>query len=142
MHALVISPLLIEEHVLININLNACTIKNSECIKYLGILIESKLNFRNHINVLQNKLLREVGMMSKLRYTMPPNILKRLYFALFHSQLLYCLIIWCSTFKFKTYLDPLKKIQNRAIRMINNADRFQYTSLFFRNLKILQLESY
>ena len=92
----------------INTDLNACTIKNAECIKHVGILIDSKLNFRNHINVLQNKLLRAVGTMSKSRYTMPSNILKRLYVALFHSQLLYCLIIWSATFK--TYLDLLKKL--------------------------------
>ena len=90
-HALVISPLLNEEYITININLNACTIKNSECIKLFGILIDSKVNFRNHINVLQNKLLRAVGIMSKLRHTMPSNILKRLYFAFFYSHLLYCL---------------------------------------------------
>ena len=92
-HALVIPPLLNEEHATINISFNVCTIKNSECIKYLGILIDSKLNFRNHINVLQNKLLRAVGIMSKLHDSMPSNILKRLYFAFFHSHLLYCLII-------------------------------------------------
>ena len=107
-HALVISPLLNEEHTTINIHLNACTIKYSECIKYLGILIDSKLNFRNHINVLQNKLLRAVGIMGKLRYTMLSNILKSLYFAFFHSHLLYWLIISSPTFK--TYLDPLKKL--------------------------------
>ena len=39
-HALVIPPLLNEEHSTININLKTCTIKNSECIKYLGILID------------------------------------------------------------------------------------------------------
>ena len=101
---------LTKDIIAISINLNACIIKNSECIKYLGILIDSKLNFRNHINVLQNKLLRAMRIMSKLRHTMPFNILKRLHFAFFHSHLLYCLIIWSATFK--TYLDPLKKLQN------------------------------
>ena len=76
--------------------------------------------------------------MSKLKYTVPSNVLKRLYFALFHSQLQYCLIIWSATFK--RYFDQLKKTQNRAMRSINNADRFQNTSQFFRNLKILQLD--
>ena len=135
LHALVIPLLLNEEHTTINISLNACAIKNLECIRYLGILIDSKLNLRNHINVLQKKLLRAVGIMSKLRYSMPSNILKRLYFAFFHSHLLYCLIIWSATFK--SYLDPLKKLQNRAIRIITNADRFENGSLLFRNLKIL-----
>ena len=137
-HALAIPPLVNEEHTTINISLNACTIKNSECVKYLGILVDSKLNFRDHINVLQNKLLRAVGIMSKLRYSMVSNILKRLYFVFFHSHLLYRLIIWSATFK--SYLDSLKKLQNRAIRIITNADRFENRSLLFRNLKILQLD--
>ena len=76
--------------------------------------------------------------MSKLRYSMPSNILKRLYFAFFHSHLLYGLTIWSATSK--SYLDPLKKLQNRAIRIITNADRFENGSLLFRNLKILRLD--
>ena len=134
-HALVISPLLNEEHTTINISLNACTIKNSECIKYLGILLDSKLNFRNHINVLQDKLLRAVEIMSKLRHSMPSNILKRLYFAFFHSHLLHCLIMWSATGATLSYLDSLKKLQNRAIRIITNADRFENGSPLYRNLE-------
>ena len=135
-HALVISPLLNEKHTTINISLNACTIKNSECIKYLGILIDSKLNFRNHINVLQlDKLLRAVEIMSKLRHSMPSNILKRLYFAFFDSHLLYCLIMWSATGATLSYLDSLKKLQNRAIRIITNVDRFENGSLLYRNLE-------
>ena len=139
-HALVISPLLNQEHITININLNACTIKNPECINYLGILIDSKLN--NYINVLQNKLLRAVGIMSKLRYTMSSNILKRLYFGFFHSHLLCCPII-CSA-NFKTCLHSLKKLQNRAMRLINNADRFENTSFFsqiFQLSDLIKLET-
>ena len=78
--------------------------------------------------------------MSKLRYSMPStgNILKLFYFAFFHSHLLYGLII--SSANFKSYLDLLKKLQSRAIRIITNADRFENGSLILRNLKILQLD--
>ena len=42
-HALVIPPLLNEEHRTINFSLNPCTIKNSECIKYLGVSIDFRV---------------------------------------------------------------------------------------------------
>ena len=92
--AIIIPPLL-SQVVLpsnINIKLNSNAIAISDSINYLGILIDSKLLFRDHIHKVQNKLSRAVGILCKLK-NLFPCILKKLYFAFFHSHLLYCLII-------------------------------------------------
>jgi len=59
--------------------------------------------------MVQSKLLRAFGILSKLRYIFPLNILKRFYFAFQHPHLLYSLIIWGATFK--SYLQPIAKLK-------------------------------
>ena len=66
--------------------------------KYLGVQIDSDLNFKSHIQLLHNKLSRSVGIMFKVKIFFPKNVLTQIYHAMFNSQLLYCITIWISTF--------------------------------------------
>ena len=122
----------------INIKLNSSTIPISDTINYLGVLIDSKLLFCDHIHKICNKLSRAVGILCKLKNLFPSCILKKLYFTFFHSHLLYCLIIWSATYK--TYLEPLKKLQNKALRVINNMQWSSNSDPLFKKNKILKLE--
>ena len=49
-HAIVIPPTITEKFKSIAISINSCPIYISECVKYLGILIDSKLQFGDHIS--------------------------------------------------------------------------------------------
>ena len=57
--------------------------------------------------------------MSKLSYYLPNETLITLFYALIHSHILYGLPVRASTFD--TYLNNLKKLQNRAIRIITKS---------------------
>ena len=54
-----------------------------------------------------------------------------------YPYLNYCNSIWGNTFQ--TYLEPLVKLQKRAIRIISSADRRAHTEPLFRRLAILNL---
>ena len=47
----------------------------SECIKYLGVLLDSDLSWKSQINYIGAKLKRENGALAKLRHFVPQNIL-------------------------------------------------------------------
>ena len=140
--AIIISPLLsqVVSPNNINIKLNSSIIAISDSINYLGVLIDSKLLFLDHIHKIRNamptKLSRAVGILCK-RKNLFPCILKKLYFAFFHSHLLYCLLIWSATYK--TYLEPSRKLQNKAMRVINNVQWSSNSNPLFRKNKILKL---
>ena len=51
----------------INTKLNSSTIAILDNINYIGILIDSKLLFRDHIHKVQNKFSRGVGIFHKLK---------------------------------------------------------------------------
>ena len=104
----------------INLSYNNSLILCYYSYKYLGITIDSKLNFKIHIEKITSKISRSVGILNKLLYIFPTSSLVDLYFALVHSHFLFGLTIWGSTFP--SYLDKLQKFQNKAVRIITNSE--------------------
>ena len=137
-HALVVPPALSEIPSAVNFQMNSCKIQVSDCVRYLGVLIDSKLLFKQHISMISTKLSRAVGIMYKLKHILPAYVLKQLYFAFFHPHLLYGIIIWAATFK--SYLEPLNILQNKAIKIIDNRKWCDRVTPIYKHLNILKLE--
>ena len=100
--ALYISPYSRKSSPNLTLTLDADQISISDAAKYLGLLVDDQLSFKNHIALLENKISRSVGIMYKLSYYLPSNTLLLLYYSLIHTQLMHVLSIWASTFP--TYL--------------------------------------
>ena len=54
--------------------------------KYLGVLLDEHLLFKNCINNLKQKLDRANGILAELRYHLPSDILKTVYYSLFDTH--------------------------------------------------------
>ena len=98
-------------------------------VKYLGLLIDNKLNFQTHVAMLEKKVSRAVGIIFKVKHFLLQVVLRQLYFALIHSQLIYGLIIWGSTYP--SYLKKLAVLQNRVILLVGGSKRYQRVTPFF-----------
>ena len=85
-------------------------------IKYLGIKIDSKLNFKTHISKVQSKPSKGVGILYKLNKILATRTLITLYYALIFPHPMYSIIIWDSACN--SYLTSLQTLQNKAIRAI------------------------
>jgi hypothetical protein len=81
-------------------------------IKYLGILIDSNLTSRNHVNNIVKKVKRNVGILSKLRYYVDLHILIKLYYALIYPFLIDGIISWGNTYN--TTRQPLFILQKEG----------------------------
>lgn len=67
------------------------------------------------------------------------NLLKSVYYALVASHLQYCNLVWGSATD--SILDPLKKIQNRIIRILSFAPfNCRNVSALYEDLQLLNLE--
>ena len=86
----------------------------------MGIIIDSQLKFDNHISKLLTKILCSIGIMSEVCHCLPKTMLLNLYFALIHSQLLYGIVVWGSTYQ--TSINKLQVLQNKAMKMIEGRD--------------------
>ena len=96
-----------------------CPINCFETSKYLGVNLDNKLNFKSHICIIENKVARSVGILSKLRYLFPSSALLLLYYSLIHPHLLFSLPLWGNANQ--SYLNRLQRLQNKAIRIITDS---------------------
>ena len=69
----------------IKLYINDKSIKREMCIKYLGIFIDTHLNWKSQILHISKKIKRCVGTLSKLRYYVNTATLIMLYYSLIYS---------------------------------------------------------
>lgn len=119
----------------LQIYLDNSTLEQVNTIKYLGVTLDSSLNWKPHIDNLCSKLASACYGLLKARACFDISVLKIIYFSIFHCHITYCCESWSSTFK--TYLDPVVRLQKRAVRIITFSDPFESSSPLFCRLKIL-----
>ena len=120
----------------ITLRLHDTKLYESSKIKYLGLLLDNKLNWKSHITELSKKLSRAIGLLYKIRQYCTPSTLRTLYFSLFHSHLTYGLAVWGNANA--VHINRIKLLQKRAIRAISNStDDFEK---LLHDLKILNFD--
>ena len=116
--------------------INGKHLKREYSIKYLGIFIDSHLNWKSHVNYIAKKINRSIGILSKLRYYLDRHILITLYNTLIYPFLIYGIIIWGNTY-FST-VQPLLILQKKATRIITFSQFDAHSTPLFKNLRILK----
>ena len=106
-------------------------------VKYLGVLIDEKLKFSDHIREVCNKVSKSIGILFKMNKFLPYQTLKSLYYSLVYPYILYCNLTWGNTYL--CHLKPLFILQKRAIRVINNEYYLAHTNGLFYSNGILKL---
>ena len=106
-------------------------------VKYLGVLIDYKLSWKNHVDSIALKISKTIGLLSKLRHFLPYHTLVNIYNSLFTPYLHYSLIVWGQASK--THLNKLLILQKRALRFIYFSDRCDHGVPLFLNAHILPL---
>ena len=109
----------------------------SKYVKYLGLFIDSHLNWSFHSDFLASKLCRVNGMLTKIRHCVPPNTLRAIYFGIFSSILTYGSQIWGQYLNI--HIQRLLKLQDKAVRIINFAKYHQPTDDLYKKSNILKL---
>ncbi len=104
-------------------------------VKFLGVLIDPQLSFKNHISTVVKKVSTSLFFLRKVKNVLNQKALKSIYYALFHSHLIYANQIWscCS----ENLLKPLITKQKIAIRIISNVKYNAHTEPLFKCHKIL-----
>ena len=78
---------------------NKVVIDNKELIKvesakYLGVIIDRKLNWIDHITYVKNKISKGIGIMYKARQFLSKRALLDLYYAYIYPYMTYCIKVW------------------------------------------------
>jgi hypothetical protein len=109
-----------------------------KCFKLLGVLFDEYLSFDPHISHICSKVSKSLFCINRIKNFVGQDSLKKLYYAMIHSHLTYCLNIYsCAN---TTNLQRLRIKQKEAIRVISHAGYRDHTSPLFKQNLILPLD--
>ena len=102
--------------------------------KFLGVHMDSKLDWNDHINIVRNKIAKNVSVM---KHVLTSSALYSLYCTLGMPHLTYCCEVWGNNYK--TRIHSLFILQKRAIRICLNTDYKCHTKPLFYQLRSLNV---
>ena len=116
---------------------NNIEIKRENSITFLRVIIDENLPWKNHIEVIENKISRNIGFLDRASHLLDFKNLLKIYFSFIHIYISYANIAWASTFK--TKLQGILKKQKHAARITFHANRLEHASLLLKEMKALNV---
>ena len=107
--------------------------------KFLGVYIDNKLTWKEHIRYTKNKISRCIGILSKVNKVLSKKVKLHLYKTFVQPHLIYCNIVWGCTYK--SVLQPLIIAQKRALKMALNLPRETASDVVFSQAAVHDLMS-
>lgn len=114
----------------------------SKKVKYLGVMLDSKLNFGDHVNFVSQKAISNLIKFYPIFKNKYLSIHSKLIFykSLIRTGLLYACPVWSLTSD--SNLKKIQIIQNKFLRIIGNYRRFTQIETMHRELKIEPIKDY
>ena len=111
----------------INFSFDGTLIEPSTTCKLLGVHIDERLNFNNHVASICKTISKQIAVRSRFRKLLSIQPKLSLYKAYILPHFTYCSTVWmhCG----KTASGKLEKLRKRALRLIFNDNATTYTTL-------------
>ena len=119
------------------VRIGTATVKKCHSIKFLGVFVDAKLSFRDHVNYISSKISKTVGIIYKLSSFIDSSVLIALYKSLMCPYLVYAIEVWCSTYK--SIPEKLFILQKKACRAIYKLPFNSHTTQYFADMRSLKL---
>ena len=71
-----------------------CEVSMVQKAKFLGVIVDEKLNFKDHENCIQKKISRSTGAIYQIKDYLPIDILIKLYYAIIYPHMNYAVTVW------------------------------------------------
>ena len=120
----------VEHNINLNLNLNGKIIRTSDSLKILGVTIDNKLNFNEHINDVCKKASQRVGVIMRLRNLISTTAKLVLFKSAILPYLTYCHLFW--HFCRASDTRRLERIQERGLRAVYKDTKSSYHQLLNR----------
>ena len=113
-------------------------IERTKSYRYLGLLVDEKLSWENHITEICSKLSQIAGVIYKIRTLLSKEALMLVYHALVGSKLRYGLVCWATATQ--PLLDKITVAHNKIITYMTFSKRCTRMWPLYCNLKVLPLD--
>ena len=119
------------------LKINDIKIKRVASSKYLGLNIDDKLSWREHIKYILRKITCFSGIFYKIREKMPFKCLRAIYFSMIYPHILYGIELYANAHT--TYLESLCKANNRLLRILQNKKIRTPTNELYQNFNTFKI---
>ena len=120
------------------LTIDGTEIERVKSTKFLGVLIDEKLNWIAHTNHVSLCISKALGILYRIKNALPNRLLLMLYYTMIYPYFTYCNILWgCAK---PSILLKLITLQKRAIRLVSRSSYRSSTGPLFCSLGILKLE--
>ena len=133
----------------ISINIDGEIINGSKTVKLLGVKIDSKLHFDDHVSNICNKVSQQLHALTRISNLMNKDKLRFILKAFIESQFSYCPLIWM--FHSRTMNNRINRLHDRALRLVYKDTNLSFEELLeidnsftihHRNLQRLAIKMY
>lgn len=121
-----------------SIKIGSDIIEQKNYCKFLGLVIDDKLTWSEHIAHTMSKLSRSLYALNRTKHIISRSHRKTLYDSLVHSYISYGIVLWGSTYS--SNLQKIRICQKKALRCIYGSVYNAHTDPLFRDSKILKFD--
>lgn len=113
------------------------SIDKTDTMRYLGVTIDSQLNFSAHIEGLTGRVRKLIYIFKNVRHVADISLVKRIYFALCQSLISYCISAWGGAPK--TTLIHLERAQRFVLKVMHSLPFLTPTEYLYKTAKVLSV---
>ena len=110
-------------------SLNNKDIDQVNTFSFLGILVDSDLCWKNHINMIRLKISRLIGILHRVKRFLPKTISITIYRSVIMPHFNYGLLLW------GPHLGRLVTLQKKTIRVVSLSDYLSHTDPIFNPIR-------
>ena len=119
------------------IYMNNIEIQKVQSHKHLGVILNEKTNWNEHIREIKSKAYKRINLMRKLKFKLNRKVLTTIYLTFIRPTLEYADIVWQNI---PLYLqDELEQIQLEAARIITGAIKLTSRELLYKETGLVTL---
>ena len=117
--------------------INGTKISRTYSCKFLGITIDESLTWRRHLACVNKKISNALFVIKQLKFSLPKESLRLLYYSLLHPHLMYGILAWGNAGS--SVISKTEMIQKRAMRTIHNKHYKSHSDPLFRQSGVLKV---
>ena len=113
-------------------------VQKVQYFKFLGIFIDEKLKWHEHLRIVNQRISRALYALNKAKHSLQTTQLRMLYHSIVYPHLTYGITLWGSAHE--THKSKLILTQKKIIRIINGSKYDAHSEPIFKKLNILKLD--